>query len=162
MDKKLPKLKTYVLMVSRVFPGYHPKKGQHTFFREKINEALVQVTDTPIFTPKLHTLRKNYSYWAKRIEAVQQGKAVLSVRQWKGRPYHSDPVEFIVLDSTTGLGIQKLERPDNFIHATVDGKVIDWGLIADNDGLDFTDFCHWFNVRSPEPMAVIHFTGFRY
>ena len=34
--------------------------------------------------------------------------------------------------------------------------------IAKNDGLSFSDFCDWFRVRTPEPMAIIHFTGFRY
>ena len=31
-----------------------------------------------------------------------------------------------------------------------------------NDGLSFDDFCEWFKVRQNSPMAVIHFTEWRY
>ena len=41
------------------------------------------------FLVKLHTIRANYPLWEKRIKDIQEGHAVLSVRQWSGKPYRS-------------------------------------------------------------------------
>lgn len=156
------KIKTHFLMVSEVFPAYHPKKGKSTSFRYMINEALMPDLNSLIIGKKLHTLRENYTYWEKIINEVLAGEAVLSLRVWAGKPYYSSHIEFKQLDSSSGLGIQKLEHPDNFVYATIDGKKYDWADVANNDGLNFLDFCDWFKVRKPDPMAVIHFTKFRY
>jgi hypothetical protein len=155
-------LKTYVLSVSINFPKTHKQAGKNTFFREKINEALIPISETPILGSKIHTLRGNYELWKKRIDEVNERKAVLSLRFWSGKPYNSKQVEFLQLDSSSGIGIQKLEDPTNFVFAPIDGKQINWEEIAKNDGLSFEDFCEWFKVRNNSPMAVIHFTGFRY
>jgi hypothetical protein len=58
--------------------------------------------------------------------------------------------------------LQKLEDPTNFVFAPIDGKSINWDEVAKNDGLSFDDFCEWFKVRQNSPMAVIHFTQYRY
>jgi hypothetical protein len=141
-------MNTYVLMVSRVFPATHSKKGSQTFFPEKISSGI-----------KLHTIRGNYELWEKRIYEINSGHAKLSIRVWTGKPYKSPQQEIL---STTKVGIQKLDDPKNFIFASIDGKKVDWELVAKNDGLSFEDFCDWFKVRTSEPMAVIHFTDFRY
>lgn len=62
----------------------------------------------------------------------------------------------------TKIGVQKLDDPSNFVFASVEGTSVDWELIAKNDGLSFEDFCEWFKVRTNNPMAIIHFTDFRY
>lgn len=142
---------TYVLMVSVVFPKKHKKAGQSTGFPLAIKHY-----------DKIHTIRANYKLWAKRFEKIRDGKAILSVRVWEGTPYRSEQLEIFKYDATHGIGIEKLENPDNFAWATIEGKKIDWGLVAKNDGLSFEDFCEWFKDSGSEPMAVIHFTDFRY
>jgi hypothetical protein len=143
-------MKTFVLTISMTFPSTHPKKGKPTNFKEKIYSK-----------EKIHTLRANYALWLKRITKIQNGEAFLSIRQWTGKPYYSQQKELFKLGKHD-VGIQKLENPDNFLFAPIEGKLVDWGKIAENDGLSFEDFCEWFKVRSSEPMAIIHFSDFRY
>lgn len=48
------------------------------------------------------------STMAERITEVQQGKAVLSVRQWSGKPYRSPQIEITRLTVKHGVDIQKV------------------------------------------------------
>ena len=141
----------YVLMVSQSFPKTHSKAGQSTGFPLAIKHY-----------DKIHTIRSNYDLWAKRFEKINAGKAMLSVRIWQGKPYASKQLEIFKYDYTHKIGIEKLEDPTNFVFAPIEGKQINWDLIAKNDGLSFMDFQEWFKVRSNSPMAIIHFTDFRY
>lgn len=142
---------TYVLTVSQKFPTTHKKAGQSTGFPLAIKNY-----------DKIHTIRGNYYLWSKRFEKINDGKAILSIRIWEGKPYASKQLEIFKYDYTHKIGIEKLEDPTNFVFAAIEGKQINWDVVAKNDGLSFEDFCEWFKVRSNSPMAVIHFTGFRY
>lgn len=142
---------TYVLTVSQKFPATHKKHGQETCFQLAIKNR-----------DKIHTIRVNYDLWAKRFEKINNCKAVLSVRIWEGKPYKSKQIEIFRYDSSHNIGIEKLEDPTNFVFAPIEGKQVNWDLVAKNDGLSFNDFCEWFKERSNKPMAIIHFTDFRY
>lgn len=144
-------MKKYVLTVSTTFPKTHRKASAETGFPESIQNGT-----------KLHTIRGNYDLWAKRFEQINKGEALLSVRIWSGVPYRSEQRELFSFSKCDGIGLQKLENPNNMEFASVEGRQVDWRLIAENDGLTFEDFCEWFKVRTAEPMAVIHFTNFRY
>ena len=141
-------MKTFVLTVSRTFPKTHKRAGEPTWFVEKINEG-----------KKIHTIRSNYELWAKRARQINDGKAILSIRYWSGKPYTSKQVEFC---RQTQIGLQKLDNPTNLIWTEIDGKKCNWEEVAKNDGLSFDDFCDWFKVRQTSPMAVIHFSEWRY
>ena len=141
-------MKTYVLIVSERFPQTHKRRGELTYFPTKIKNG-----------EKIHTIRANYDLWEKRINDIKNGLARLSVRVWEGKPYKSKQVEFCQL---TKIGLQKLDNPTNFIWAEIDGKKCNWEDVAKNDGLSFDDFCEWFKVRQNSPMAVIHFSEWRY
>lgn len=149
----MKKKKTYVLTVSKQFPQTHAQAGKDTGFVQAINK-LFSVDST-----KIHTIRSNYDLWKKRETEINEGRAVLSIRYWSEKPYRSKQVEICRLE---GIGVEKLEEPQNFVFAPIEGKTIDWEVVAKNDGLSFEDFCEWFKVRQPDPMAVIHFTNFRY
>lgn len=149
-------MKTYVITVSRQFPGKHPRKGQETNFVQKI-----------LNKEKIHTIRSNYDLWKKRFEKISSGKACLSIRYWEGKPYKSKQVEVIRLDKSHGIGIQKIEFPDYLYGAIVDERM--FGIItsqlAANDGLSHGDFEDWFSKYKydlSKPMALIHLTEFRY
>lgn len=122
-------MKTHVLTVSRYFPTTHKRKGDATYFIPKIEQGLglvnktcsecaLKLGDTRMCKncfitngecwEKLHTIRSNYKLWSKRIAEVEQGKAILSLRYWEGKPYNSKQVEFCQLDSNSGIGFQKL------------------------------------------------------
>lgn len=181
-------MKTYVLTVSRYFPTTHKRKGEPTYFVEKILACMAESTKGDFKIPngidynwyeyygailKLHTIRASYDLWAKRIKEVQEGKAILSIRYWSGRPYHKDEngisqVEVCKLDKDSGIGVQKIEfpRPD-FHFPIIDGwqgkPCVTPEVIAKNDGLPLDDFKEWFRKSDfSKPMAIIHFTSFRY
>ncbi|GHU09541.1 hypothetical protein FACS1894151_07490 [Spirochaetia bacterium] len=140
------KKKTYVLMVSPMF-------------------------EKPILEgKKIHTLRKNYKFWKKRIEAVNRGEAILSMRVWTGKPYHSKQREFLALDKA-GIERVLLEHdgltPDCpfTLYRSPNESYAEQLLpeeIAQNDGLSLEDFKVWFEKYLDGYMACIHFTEFRY
>ncbi len=146
-------MKTFVLTVSKQFPKTHKKAGKSTGFVENISRLFSKDSE------KIHTIRSNYDLWQKRAKEINEGKAILSIRYWSEMPYRSKQVEICKLER---VGVEKLEQPDNFVFAPIEGKPIDWEVVAKNDGLSFEDFCEWFKSRQKEPMAVLHFTDFRY
>jgi len=160
----MKKLKTYVITVSRYFPQYHPRKGEETGFVEKIQSG-----------EKIHTIRGSIELWQKRIEQVQKGEAVLSLRYWSGRPYNSPQVEFKVLTAADNIEMQQvyinLDIPSipAFYMSEYKSRDIDGfplvGRIPENDGLSIVDFAQWFlkgGYDLSKPMVIIHFTNFRY
>ena len=178
MEKK----KTYVLTLSKVFPKTHNKAGTPTGFKVKFalgqgcpdcdkpqDLSGVNISDcngsvNACSLPKLHTIRANYPLWEKRIKEVQEGNAVLSVRQWSGKPYRSKQEEIARLTAESGIGIQKLEFTDNRLRFPyIDDSWENMTSIAKNDGLSLEDWVEWFkNYDLSEPMVIIHFTKFRY
>ncbi|MCH5235532.1 MAG: hypothetical protein J1E16_09570 [Muribaculaceae bacterium] len=142
-------MKRYVLILSQYFLKGHPKEGNHTEFHRKYVEG-----------SKIHTIRTNYDFWKSRIEEINKGYAYLSIRIWEGKPYRSKKYEFARLYEA---GIQKIQFKDLSRKANVEGKLIDLPLLSKNDGLDFNDFFYWFkSYNLKEPLAIIHFTQFRY
>ena len=158
-------MKTYVLTLSKVFPATHPRKGEPTGFNPKLMAAL---NNLPCYLKKLHTIRANYPLWAKRITEVRLGEAVLSVRQWLGASYRSKQITIATLTAEDGVGLQQLTDLDTNAYGfypcvRVDKRNIDKLLVAQNDGLSLEDWLSWFkNYDLSKPLAIIHFTNFRY
>lgn len=142
------KFKTYVITLSKTFQQGHPRAGQPTNFRESFLSGT-----------KIHTIRCNYDLWAKRLDEVIAGRAVLSVRQWSAKPYGSKQEQPIsILTKEDGIGYQIIYQSklhsDDFI-LTQNG--------AAHDGLSYVDFFNWFDPKPTEkPYIIIHFTSFRY
>jgi hypothetical protein len=154
--------KIFVLIISRTFPKTHKRAGDRTGFEQGIACSVFcpgDCSECSFDKKKLHTIRSNYELWKKKAKEINDGNAILSIRYWSGKPYCSKQVELCTLDE---IGLQKLDNPANFVYAEIDGKMCNWGDVAKNDGLSFEDFCEWFKSRQKEPMAVIHFTNFRY
>ncbi|MDR2020517.1 MAG: hypothetical protein LBQ14_07110 [Treponema sp.] len=142
-------MKTHVLMIAKTFPSGHPKEGRLTHFRGKIKQGI-----------KIHTIRENYGLWEQRIAEVRSGNAVLSLRQWDGDPRRSPQKEFHRLAAENGIGIQKIIYRGRW---EIGKEVLSRDELAAHDGLDKKDFAAWFkHVTIFEPLALIHFTGFRY
>lgn len=178
MEKKLKK---YVIFVSRTYPAYHPRKGQPTYFVEKIQLALNMLVQMPgdlliDLDPKIHTFRGNYPLWKKQIDEVLAGNAVIVLKYHTLGRYAkgNEQIEFARLDKDSGVGIQEaiykssFEIPyDGMAIRCADGFFRDFAFyqVAENDGLTELDFSHWFEKGKydlTEPMACIHFTSFRY
>ena len=158
-------MKTNVITLSRSFPTKHSKAGEPTNFLDAFYTGQVfnRGSECLHLRPKLHTIRANYPLWEKRIKEVQSQQAFLSVRMWSGKPYWSKQIEIARLIAANGVGIQKLEIFDLMRPAKVDGRLVDLTDLAHNDGLSFSDWYDWFRGYDvKKPMAIIHFTNFRY
>lgn len=160
-------MKTYIITLSRYFPVKHSKAGEPTNFRDAFYEGLVfnRGSECTYLRPKLHTIRANYPLWEKRIKDIQEGKAFLSVRQWSGKPYWSKQIEIARLTTANGVGIQKLcFLGDNFNGGYIrNGAYPSDKILAKNDGLSLADWEEWFRGYDlSKPLAIIHFTKFRY
>lgn len=147
------KKKTYVLIISEEFPQTHKRKGEPTYFVNKIGGLW----------EKIHTIRANYELWEKRIAEINAGRAVLSVRVWEGKPYRSKQREVFAFQS---VGLEKFIFPINAFSPKYTKDQIGFMTVkelAKNDGLSFGDFEEWFKGYDlTKPMAIIHFSDFRY
>lgn len=170
------KLKIYVLMISTRFLASHPKAGLQTYFAEKIElepnkiKVVANGEDGVLITKrKIHTIRHNVDLWEKRIKEVQAGKAVISIRQWTGKPYQSKQQEIRKITKEDNPAVEFLRMDLNTEECYVSDrkghpftKEIDIEQLAINDGLNVYDFIDWFHSRKPIYAAIIHFTPFRY
>lgn len=163
-------MKTYVITLSQVFPVTHSRKGEPTGFKDKFLAAICKEVCICL---KLHTIRANYELWKKRFDEIDAGRACLCIRQWSGQPYRSKQVELARLTHKDGIGIQQL-KIDKFPiedstawYGFVDGYTQNhnefFEKLAHNDGLSFADWYEWFKGYDlSKPLAIIHFTKFRY
>ena len=142
-------MKTYILTLAKHFPLCHHRAGEPTEFKEKFLNG-----------EKIHTIRSNYGLWKARVKEVQNGTAVISVRQWKDKPYRSEQITICELNKDSGLGIEKISLP------SLGNLGIVLKLYPDldkNDGLSCLDWINWFeHYERNKPLAIIHFTPFRY
>lgn len=149
------KAKTYILILSQTFPKGHPDENTPTKFGASVIQQV-----------KIHTIRNNYEDWSNKISKVLNGEAVLSIRVWEGKPYRSKQIEILRLDKDSGIGIQKLHSFDEDMAYFVGnkGNVLPVPLqeLANNDGLSINEWKAWFNDNVKLPLAIIHFTDFRY
>ena len=180
INKNEKKMVTYYLTLSQVFPKGHINEGELTLFEQALRKAVDGCDDCPeVFVclkekkwcvavqTKVHTIRANYEFWKKRFEKIEKGEACLSVRQWVGKPYGEGSTmrEIMRLTKDDGIGIQKLTIEGVTTHHPiyVDGNPVEAKDVAKNDGLDEPDWHSWFRGYDvTKPMAVIHFTKFRY
>lgn len=167
-------MKTYVITLSVSFMAKHLRAGEPTFFKEKLLNVIDKRDYTDlnenhnlirIRSRKRHTIRSNYPLWKKRIDEVIKGEAVLSVRQWTGKPYNSKMVEIARLTKDDGIGIQKLTFNENKWYEPIIDESFDIFIndLTANDGLEWSDWFHWFkDTQFDGEFAIIHFSKFRY
>lgn len=177
-------MKTYVITLSQQFPKGHRRHGEPTYFREQFQNTILddagvsacdcckyETRDCEVcgykavnFRKKIHTIRANYPLWEQRFAEIERGDACLSVRQWTGMPYRSKQVEIGCLTARDGIGIQEFSLEQ--IRRLISKGMLSVGWISDvarNDGLDYEDWQNWFkSYDESQPMAIIHFTKFRY
>lgn len=142
-----------VITFSRVFPSYHPKKGQPTHFIEKIVKSLhwdrphppVDIRadfDSDIYlnvNPKQHTIRAGHRWKVGDI---------FSPRVWIGKPYASKQIQF-----APDIEIKKVWNfdVDPWESYVIDGKPLcysEFKSVAINDGFNEGDDLEcWLNVK---------------
>jgi len=148
-----------VLTFSRNFPAYHPKKGQQTFFVEKITKNLhkqgLKPWDIPdeIFNTEMYNIVEGKGH---TIRAGHRWKAgdKFSPRVWSGKPYQSKQI--IIAPDIEVKKVWNFEcKSDGLFY--INGKWVDVTSsdIPKNDGLSDDDFLSWFPVNKPLDGQII-------
>jgi hypothetical protein len=164
-----------VLTFSRVFPSYHPKKGQPTFFVEKIwlwghnEDGWSEPEFFPEYKDHVDIMKILMQNGAKyhTIRAGNRWKAGdwFSPRIWSDKPYRSKQIEFappIQVKKVWPITI-KPHNEHGFVIHIKDRYVADWegtanitqSELAKNDGLEKADLLHWFRVPKPFTGQII-------
>ncbi len=157
-------MKTYPITLSKVFPAKHQQHGNPTNFRQLYEDG-----------EKIHTIRANCELWENRFENILAGEAVLSLRQWSDKPYYSKQELIKDLTASDMIGVQRLifldgdiskpriVLPPNLFQPNEILLPVSMNTLAKNDGLFLADWLDWFRSYDlTKPMAIIHFTKFRY
>jgi len=113
---------------------------------------------------KRHTIRHSYEFWKKRIDEINAGRAILSVRQWSGRPYNSKQKEIkqfkqgevsyqsvAITGQASDVGIQQSSGG----YKLLSNKKIK--TLAENDGVTLKQFQSFFKGGVLDGI-IIHFT----
>jgi hypothetical protein len=137
-----------VITFSRKFPAYHPRKGEPTYFVEKITKWRLSCGERPvdincdfneemyyICEPKYHTIRAGHRW--------KVGDK-FSPRVWSGKPYYSPQITIAPDIEIKNIWNFKCDEEGLFY---INEKWIDVTStdIPNNDGLSSDDFLSWFN-----------------
>lgn len=167
-----------VITFSRNYPATHPRKGEPTYFVEKILIALIEAGEISMskaleigrqlnlpgfenmnelrnveFKPKWHTIRGGC-----RWKVGDQ----FSPRVWTGKPYASKQLQFAPeIEIRQIYNFQIIFQSTYDFHIFLNGfklsDIQDVAEIAKNDGLSFVDFFKWFGIK--EGAKPFHFAG---
>lgn len=171
---------TIVRTFSRVFPSYHPKKNEPTFFVEKIYNSfdiswnkngllytkLVELnplrtpTELNRFWDSLNTSAEIQKHHTIRAGHHFKPGHKISPRVWSGAPYNSKQIIFsedIVVEKVWNV---EFEDESLSIASNMKGyrALIPIGDVAMNDGLEYDEFMDWF-ILSPEYKKKKRFVG---
>lgn len=136
-----------VITFSRVFPKYHPKAGQPTYFVEQIYNSLfsknnlmdypkgLDIDDT-IMGVKKHTIR-NGNRWKVGDK--------FSPRVWSGKPYASKQITIAEdLEIKQIFNFSKDLISDKWYVNGFEMSTAERIDLAENDGLLYKDLLAWF------------------
>lgn len=152
-----------VITFSRQFPGYHPKKGQPTFFVEKIFAGLADIV--PSFeipkdfvdwdwheyyncrSPKFHTIRAGNRWKVGDKFSPRVWGTDVNPKSGKSGPYHSKQI--IIAPDIEVVKVWDIEvfwRGDfqEFVMPSAQTKTT-IAELAKNDGLELKNLLSWFN-----------------
>lgn len=171
-----------VMTFSRVFPSYHPKAGQPTYFVEKIHKsmdpknksmawrvdkALMPYFNFAVFSdcaPKHHTIRAGHRWkegdW---FRPVVWGNDV-NPKSGRSGPYHSKQITFAPDIQVKKVWNFEIHSTDKHCHILINyrewltSNMNDFYSLMRNDGLEPDDFRLWFQL-SPEYKKRERFSG---
>ncbi len=150
-----------VITFSRYFPAHHPKKGQPTFFIEKVcksidalQSSVIHIVDSKVYSecvPKHHTIRAGNRWKVGDY---------FSPRVWSGKPYASKMIQIapdIKIEKVWDITITKdfkdtLPRFDIFNKPL---NIQEQTILAKNDGLTLEELRQWFNKVGSDNCQII-------
>lgn len=143
-------------MFSTHFPAYHPRKGEPTFFVEKIISGLVKNNIPGYTTETIKSLRDIGVLDILELTAVDpKGHTIRNGRRyspgdfmvmkiWSGIPYRSTQITLgppVMITNTWNLDV--VGEMFIFDHHVINRSDIILKM-ASHDGLSAVDFFHWF------------------
>lgn len=157
-----------VITFSRTFPSYHPRKGQLTFFVEKILNGIMPKQKNGLVYPDtlpahVQNIINDFQMLCHPDEikhhTIRAGKRWnvgdwFSPRVWSGKPYNSKQI--IIAPDIQIKKIWDFEIYDKEL--LFDGKILDSLTNIDcaiNDGLEYRDFLDWFQYPKPFSGQII-------
>lgn len=158
-----------VITFSRTFPSYHPRKGEDTFFAEKIWKSLDKLELTSIHLDQcINNYYQQIGYLEKyndihsKYHTIRAGNRwkvgdKFSSRVWSGKPYASKQIIItpdIEIKKVWSITIELIRKPmENSDYETacykflIDGVIVnDVETLAKNDGLSYHDLIDWFKL----------------
>lgn len=166
-----------VITFSRVFPAYHPKRGQPTHFIEKVNKSLDPNKYGLIFgeetkahfkglgvdfsfdvykncKPKHHTIRAGHNWEVGEKFSPRVWGTDINPKSKRSGAYHSKqitiapPVEIVkIFDFSISPTHYYVDNNSYSLKDEFDYEVI--SNISRNDGLDYEDLMGWFQWPKP-------------
>jgi len=157
-----------------VFPSYHPRKGQPTYFIEKVWQSLYNMgkIDNCLGSPLLEKELENFSnpshFITPKWHTIRAGKHFkvgdyFSPRVWSDKPYTSKQItispdlqikriwDYEVVVPKKGveqwfLNGTMVSESNEYMQQWFNCNLIK--EIAKNDGLELSDFLNWFKHPS--------------
>lgn len=153
-----------VIIFSRTFPSYHPKKNQPTYFVEKFWKSLWnqdKFYDVPNYADQLPTdysdVKANIHQHEPKHHTIRAGHRFkagdfFSPRVWSGKPYNSKQiiiapdVEIKKVWDFEIIGTKEFNNRKVIINGVerFELRSLSSCELAKNDGLDRGDFEDWF------------------
>lgn len=153
-----------VITFSRVFPVTHPRKGESTYFVEKLSKGFPEYSADD-FTPLKS--RPTMDIFSLLVLAIDKWKDLqpkyqtirsgnrwkvgdkFSPRVWSGKPYTSKMITIApdieikkVWEVMSEDGVLYIHNGKNLWNPMCDFNAL--SAIAQNDGLSYEDFINWF------------------
>lgn len=148
------------IMFSKTFPAEHPRKGEPTWFVQKIlwstlimaGRSDLEPYPSPAGKivkdlPKYHTIRGGFDEGRGIPLTRWEVGEIFSARIWEGKPYASKQSEFaqlqikqiwdITIDANGVISMGKPGEQQYYISEEMEIK------LANNDGLSLEDFQEW-------------------
>lgn len=137
------------MMFARTFPMTHPRKGEPTYFVEKIWTALYLngIHLDPLNFPDVPFDARIYNQSEPKGHTIRAGNRwkvgdYFTPRIWSGRPYNSKTIQF-----APPIKVEKLWKIEMLRYGQILINDRLWEQLtplAQNDGLTGDDFNNWF------------------
>lgn len=148
-----------VITFSRVYPSYHPRKGEPTFFVEKLTKSFqslgydrIDMPDNLEFDLGMYHLCDAKSHTVRGGHRFKVGDK-FSPRVWSGKPYQSKQIIIAPDIEVQKIWTFQIEGPvywfDGYAMTLNEVKEL-----ANNDGLTADDFECWFNVKEFDGQVI--------
>ena len=165
-----------VITFSTVFPSYHPRKGEPTYFVEKLITSLVVNEVKGYYTTTLKDCRDKGILKISNLDDWQKGHTIraghrwkvgdwFSPRVWSGKPYQTPMIIIgpdIQIKKIFNFQLRWVPEANMNMYGFINDQLIDNPTalrLAHNDGLTLEDFEDWFKPKQKLQKSLTAFDG---